>query len=203
MPNSGQPFHPGDQGSVDLAVRNDTLADLTALDQSNSPKAVHSSGAMAIAGLHSIFFPSPSRTLVPINVDVDGIVQISGTVAAAITGVTGSVFPIINGGQFANDTFVAAGDGTELNPDTGGNYFIYYAMQVEPVGAVSLWDVRLEITMTGVTWFEVGKLTQADGAGAIKVAAPAGIPTGHVRTRCASITLGPGTNINVILGARP
>jgi hypothetical protein len=101
----------------------------------------------------------------------------------------------------AQDTYVAAADGVAIAHAVG---IKCYGLSVVATGAVTSWDVRLEVSVDGTNFTQVIQHTQADGTGVAKWN-PATIPLAPglaFRSRCAAIVLGAGTNVIVdIVGA--
>jgi hypothetical protein len=100
------------------------------------------------------------------------------------------------------DTFVAAAAGTAIN--TGAGYK-HYGIVVTATGAVTSWDVRLEVSVNGSAFTQVIQHTNVDGSGVNKwnpttIPAAAGIA---FRSNCVGLVLGAGTNIIVDIVGMP
>ena len=92
------------------------------------------------------------------------------------------------------DTFTATGNGTAVAMAT--TPMSKFSIQVVATGAVTSWDVRLEVNLDGTNWFEIGahtNITPADKGITFVVDKPAR----QVRSRTAGLVLGGGTNIVV------
>lgn len=95
----------------------------------------------------------------------------------------------------SSEDFAATGNGTPL---VSTSPLRSYSMEVDAVGAVTSWDVRLEVSYDGTNWSQIGQhtnVTPGDGQ-SIFVADK---PDFQVRSRVAGLVLGGGTNITVKL----
>lgn len=132
------------------------------------------------------------------------VLSADGVTAAALVAITCASVPHEMGSlttldrvrhsRNQTDTFTATGNGTSVN--LSGTPFSKFSIQVKATGAVTSWDVRLEVSLDGTNFFEIGahtNVTPADGGITFVVDRPAR----HVRSRTAALTLGGGTNIVV------
>jgi len=95
--------------------------------------------------------------------------------------------------RFSIDTFIAPGNGLSVLNSPG---VTKYTLQVIPTGAVTSWDVRLELSLDGANFGTILTHTNVapGSSGVVTLAAGPGL---NIRSRCAALVLGAGTNIKV------
>ena len=98
--------------------------------------------------------------------------------------------------KIASATFTTATSSTSV--DCGaGTAWKYFTVMVVQTGTVTAWDCRLEGSLDNTNFTTLITHTNADGSGVIKFSSTC--PCRYFRARCASITLGAGTNVVVTI----
>lgn len=122
-------------------------------------------------------------------------VPVSGTVTAsgAATQTTLAALLAQQGEALQADTFTGTGGGLSLS--LVGYAAKYYTLSVFPTGAVTSWDVRMEVSIDGLAWVEVAAHTNAAPGASIPVFSSTPKLARVARARCAAVVLGGGTNI--------
>lgn len=97
-----------------------------------------------------------------------------------------------------SDTFTTVSSGTTI--DTSISPLKYYSLSVVQTGTVTVWDIRLEGSLDNTNFTQILQHTNVTGSG-VTLFSSASNPSLYIRSRCAAITLGGGTNlITTILG---
>lgn len=139
-----------------------------------------------------------------LRVDASGT-SLSGTVTAN-QGTPGSAWPVsgtISVSEFTRlDNYTGTGNGIIVDATAGPTKS--YAIQVDSIGAVaSVWDVRLEGSLDNVNFSQILQHTNTTGDGAVLWSGAVLSPSLYFRSRCAGLTLGFATSIDVtILGVQ-
>jgi hypothetical protein len=99
------------------------------------------------------------------------------------------------------DTYTATGDGTTI--DLTAKPCKSYSLQVKATGAVTSWDVRLEGSLDNTTFTQILQHTNITGDGVVVFSGNVLSPALYLRSRCAGLVLGVGTNVIVtVLGVQ-
>ena len=92
-----------------------------------------------------------------------------------------------------SDTYTTAANGVTVDCRTIP--LSSFSLQVSPTGNVTAWNVRLEGSLDNLTFITLLTHTEATGSGEVLVTGSVLAPYLYFRSRCATITLGSGTNV--------
>lgn len=99
----------------------------------------------------------------------------------------------VQGEVLQTDTFTATGSGFTMI--LAGYAAKYYTLSVFPTGAVTSWDVRMEVSIDGLGWVEVAQHTNVTPGASIPAFSSTPKLARAARARCAGLVLGGGTNV--------
>lgn len=100
-----------------------------------------------------------------------------------------------------SDTFTGTGNGTTVDISSQG--MSKFAIQVKATGAVTSWDVRLEISLNGTQFTTIAQHDNTVPGDGITLVVQGPAPALFFRSRCNAISLGGGTNVVVTILALP
>lgn len=129
----------------------------------------------------------------PVSVDDNGgSLTVDGTVAATQSG-NWTLFRASR-----SDTFTMAASGVTVDASAAAaNKFAIAVKGTD--GVASAWDVRLEGSLDNTNFTQILQHTNATGDGITLFTGASLFPCLYFRSRCASVTLGPATNLVVTL----
>lgn len=115
-----------------------------------------------------------------------------GTVNQGTAG--GAAWPVSLYRISRSDTFTGATSGTTV--DASASAAKAFAIAVKGTGGVaSAWDIRLEGSLDNVNFTQILQHTNTAGDGVTLFTGASLFPCLYFRSRCASVTLGPATNL--------
>lgn len=201
----GQSFAPGDVGVESLGVVDDGTVPVPVSGKYTPTRLDPTLGAPKVL-LYGVDGLNGPTLRLPFDAqDVEG----NGTGAMTVRNGIGQAldvnvinFPLqvafVESALSRADTYVAAGNGVA---QVIVGFIKYFTLQVIALGPVTSWDVRLEGTLDGANWGQLAAITNVDGSGTIKIPTQGIVALLSIRTRCAAIVLGGGTNVTAnILG---
>lgn len=177
----------GDVGVMMLGVRNVTHASLSNTQLDYTPFALDNTGRLYVNDDQRLAQTISTETTTPFNmvggydVDIgpDHLYLSDGHLRVSLSGASSS------------NTYTTV----TSSPATAGiNLSKYYTLQVVATGAVTIWDVRLEGSIDNINFVTILTHTNATGSGAA-VTTTTPYLARYIRTRCAGLTLGAGTNV--------